>query len=398
MRRVIMIAAVAGLLIWPAGTASAAAGSQTVWKVQATPNPAGVLGSQLTGVSCPSAKACFAVGASSTGDQGNQPLAEHWNGTVWAIQHAVKPKTSEDTDLEAISCPTVSNCTAVGFYTNTSGSNLALAEHWNGSAWSVQRIPTPSSVLAGNPFKLLGVSCAAAHSCVTVGFYFDPSLDGNVIVAEHWNGKRWAIQNIVTPPGSASTFMQGVSCSAAASCTAVGSYTNASGLGATLAEVWNGASWAIQDTPSPAGATEGSTLIGVSCPSPADCTAAGYSTDGSGNTTTLAEQWNGSAWAIQSTPNESSGAPVHNDLWGVSCAAADSCSATGYFTNSSVLLRPLAEHWNGTSWVVEDAPDPSGRNGSSLQGGVSCSSPSKCTAVGWSQNKSGTSFTLAERR
>jgi hypothetical protein len=219
-----------------------------------------------------------------------------------------------------------------------------------------------------------------------------------VIVAEHWNGKRWAIQNIVTPPGSASTFMQGVSCSAAASCTAVGSYNNASGLGVTLAEMWNGASWAVQDTPSPAGATEGSTLIGVSCPSPADCTAAGYSTDGSGNTTTLAEQWNGSAWAIQSTPNESSGAPVHNDLWGVSCAAADSCSATGYFTNSSVLLRPLAEHWNGTFWVVEDAPDPSGRHGSSLQGGVSCSSPSKCTAVGWSQNKSGTSFTLAERR
>lgn len=166
----------------------------------------------------------------------------------------------------------------------------------------------------------------------------------------------------------------------------------------TLAEVWNGTSWAIQDTPSPAGATEGSALIGVSCPSAADCTAAGSSTDGSGNTTTLAEQWNGSAWTIQSTPNESSGAPLHNDLWGVSCAAADSCSATGYFTNSSVLLRPLAEHWNGTSWVVEDAPDPSGRHGSSLQGGVSCSSPSKCTAVGWSQNKSGTSFTLAERR
>jgi hypothetical protein len=191
-------------------------------EVQTTPNPAGVLGSQLTGVSCPSAKACFAVGASSTSDQGNQPLAEHWNG----------------------------------------------------SAWSVQRIPTPSSVLAGNPFKLLAVSCAAAHSCVTVGFYFDPSLDGNVIVAEHWNGKRWAIQNIVTPPGSTSTLMQGVSCSAAASCTAVGSYTNASGLGVTLAEVWNGTSWAIQDTPSPAGATEGSALIGVPCPSAADCTAA----------------------------------------------------------------------------------------------------------------------------
>jgi hypothetical protein len=156
-----MIAAVAGLLIWPAGTASAAAGSQTVWKVQATPNPAGVLGSQLTGVSCPSAKACFAVGASSTGDQGNQPLAEHWNGTVWAIQHAVKPKTSEDTDHEAISCPTVSNCTAVGFYTNTSGSNLALAEHWNGSAWSVQRIPAGAT----EGSALIGVSCPSAADC-----------------------------------------------------------------------------------------------------------------------------------------------------------------------------------------------------------------------------------------
>jgi hypothetical protein len=42
-----------------------------------------------------------------------------------------------------------------------------------------------------------------------------------------------------------------------------------------LAESWNGNTWAIQTTPSPAGATAAA-LDGVSCVA-ASCTAAGYS-------------------------------------------------------------------------------------------------------------------------
>src|SRR5262249_28650742 len=57
-----------------------------------------------------------------------------------------------------------------------------------------------------------------------------------------------------------------VSCPAANSCMAVGTYTKPSGAGVTLAEQWNGHSWRVLRTPNPAGAAV-SGLIGVSCTS-----------------------------------------------------------------------------------------------------------------------------------
>ena len=44
-----------------------------------------------------------------------------------------------------------------------------------------------------------------------------------------------------------------VSCPAANSCMAVGTYTKASGAGVALAEQWNGGTWRILPTPNPSG-------------------------------------------------------------------------------------------------------------------------------------------------
>ena len=62
------------------------------------------------------------------------------------------------------------------------------------------------------------------------------------------------------PAGS----LSGVSCVSTSACTAVGHYTNKAGDEVTLAERWDGTSWAIQTTPNPTGAI-GSELSGVSC-------------------------------------------------------------------------------------------------------------------------------------
>jgi hypothetical protein len=60
-----------------------------------------------------------------------------------------------------------------------------------------------------------------------------------------------------------------------------------------LAEAWNGTSWAIQGTQTPAGATYGM-LDGVSCTAASACTAAGYSNNENNALspdTTLAERY-----------------------------------------------------------------------------------------------------------
>jgi hypothetical protein len=84
----------------------------------------------------------------------------------------------------------------------------------------------------------------------------------------------WTIQHSpnVTLPGGR---IDSVSCTSATSCTAVGSFESTSGITDTLAEAWNGTSWTPQSTPDPAGAYSAE-LSAVSCPAAGSCEAGGY--------------------------------------------------------------------------------------------------------------------------
>src|SRR5215510_200933 len=137
-----------------------------------------------------------------------------------------------------------------------------------------------------------------------------------------------------------------VSCPAANSCIAVGTYTKASGAGVTLAERWNGTAWRIQPVPSPPGAAW-SALGGVSCVSPSAWEAVGITASRSGAQTALAERWNGSSWQLQPTPNLSQGGGLN----GVSCSSASACTAVG-----ASGAGPLAERWDGARWSIQVTP------------------------------------------
>ena len=75
------------------------------------------------------------------------------------------------------------------------------------------------------------------------------------------------------PPGAAISYLYGVSCTAASSCTAVGSYCNSANVQTTLAEYWDGSTWRLRATASPAGHK---ILGGISCTSAGSCTAVGW--------------------------------------------------------------------------------------------------------------------------
>jgi hypothetical protein len=67
-------------------------------------------------------------------------------------------------------------------------------------------------------------------------------------------------------------------------------------------------------------------------------------------------------------------------LNGVSCASPTNCTAVGdYYWTASGPQPALIERWNGTAWRVE--PSPSIGRGSTLDS-VSCPSATSCTAVG----------------
>ena len=116
---------------------------------------------------------------------------------------------------------------------------------------------------------------------------------------------------------------------------AVGNFKEASGYNKTLAESWNGSAWSVVASPNPSEA-KGSYLFGVSCTGSSSCIAVGrYVTEGEAFPTeskTLVESWGGAEWSIQSSPN-----PAEKKLpflRGVSCSAANACTAVGYAKKS----------------------------------------------------------------
>ena len=352
----------------------------TEWAVQTTPIPTGASGdSDLSGISCASATACTAVGTYPKSGR-DVTLAEHWDGSSWTVQSTPNPNGAESSHLNDVSCTSATACTAVGSYTSyvgTIGRQFALAERWDGTAWTIQ--PTPD--LPGPyGYSMEGVSCTSATACTAVGYYRN-SAGKLVTLAERWDGSSWTVQSTPNPDGAESSHLNDVSCTSATACTAVGSYTSGGVATVTLAERWNGTSWKIQPTPNPAGAG-GSYMEGVSCTTATACTAVGSYYNSAGKQVTLAERRNGTSWTVQTTANPAGAGGSYME--GVACTSATACTAVGY-SDEDLRLPPvtLAERWNGTSWTVQSTPNPiGGQSHSRRLEGVSCTTATTCTAVG----------------
>ncbi|HEV2450705.1 MAG TPA: hypothetical protein VGS62_02105, partial [Streptosporangiaceae bacterium] len=353
---------------------------QLRWQPQTAPVPSGAIATGIDSVSCASAKACMAVGNYEASGSVFGTFAESYSGGNWTL---VSTPNATNSNLSGVSCTAANACTAVGDV--FSGSTLVtLAERWNGTSWTVQSTPSPAS--APDSY-LVSVSCTAATACTAAGFYVDGS--GNHLpLAEAWNGTSWTIQTTPSPSGTTTTQFNSVSCSSASSCVAVGYYLTPSYT--MLAEVWNGTSWTIKNPLLTGGGSDGY-LSGVSCTAATACTAVGDYFDGS-RTVTLAERWNGTSWAVQTTPNRIDA--LDSYLASVSCTSATSCTATGSVHHGGpVTLITLAEHWNGSTWHLAAPGAPFGALQSDLVS-VSCQSASNCMGAGWYYDSSSTELPL----
>jgi hypothetical protein len=351
------------------------------WHLQSLPAPAGAIATDLSDVSCTSASACTAVGSDEESGSVFVTFAERWNGAGWAVKNTPNATASL---LNGVACVSATDCIAVGDVLTGAGIDTnTLAEQWNGTSWTAMTTPTPK---AGRRSFLVDVACTSATSCEAVGSYNKKS-GAEFPLAEKWNGTSWQLQSTPSPAGGTSVELNGVACTSGSSCIAVGDYQSSGGE--MLAERWNGSAWTIQSTPNPAGGSD-SFLGGVSCTAATACTAAGDYSDGS-DQVSLAERWNGTAWTAQATPNRV-GATV-TDLVGVSCPSASECVSVGSATQGHTP-KTDAEKWAGSVWKLQDPGVPAGALESALVS-VSCPATTDCTAVGWYENSSGEDILLA---
>jgi hypothetical protein len=346
------------------------------WAAQGAPGGgSGNFGAQLAGVSCSDKSACEAVGEyyanQDTGE--DHAWAEQWSAGRWKLQIASSPRGYSNSELKAVSCRSGGRCEAVGDYLDSAGDNLTLAELWNGRGWTVQHTPNPHGSLVT---VLTGVSCTSSTNCETVGS--SGGVD-SVVLVEHWNGHQWALQKSPKTRGI-SADLQAVSCVSSRSCEAVGQYYKTAKNSVLLAERWNGHKWALQRVPAPAG-THNATLDGVSCTSVDACEAVGTYEHGQSEVP-LADAWNGHKWSLQHIVPLGSPGDV-SVLDAVSCTAKNACEAVGFHLSlDSFSQYTLVEAWNGHTWRRQSSATP-GSGGSASSVSVSCVSENLCRLVGY---------------
>ncbi|MGA2013282.1 MAG: hypothetical protein ABSH51_22475 [Solirubrobacteraceae bacterium] len=361
------------LAVGPAG----AADHRAAWATRSTPNPAGAQLSVLSAASCAAPAACTAVGRFTNAAGAGAPLAERWDGSGWTLQPAPAPRGASAAFLFAVSCPSRRACIAVGSVTTDSGATVPLAERWRPGGWTLQ--PVPLAGLGNRAVTYLGaVSCPEVTACTAVGYAGNAAGTSGSAVVERFNGARWTVQP--TPPltGSPAAFLSGVSCPSPADCVAVGQRTDQRGAAVALAERWDGTRWSLAPPAEPEGAAAVQ-LTGVSCPSHVSCIASGWFANVTGIEIMLAERWDGTHWSLQRTLYPDGARNV--ELLGVSCASPASCAAVGFFENARGAQAPLAEYWDGRAWTIQRTPDRRSATADTLSG-VSCPAVGRCVAAG----------------
>lgn len=155
-------------------------------------------GTMLTGVSSMSAANAWGVGlfyrakpGVTAGTAPTGALIEHWDGTSWSI--VPNPASARPGDeLSALAVVSPANIWAVGREQNATGTVVPLVEHWNGSAWRTLPVPAGSA-----PSALYAVSAHGAGDVWAVGDQTKPGTKNVAVpLAEHWNGRSWAVASL----------------------------------------------------------------------------------------------------------------------------------------------------------------------------------------------------------
>jgi hypothetical protein len=275
----------------------------TAWSPAATPATPGNT-ALLLGVSASSATDAWAVGRTQINKSSFEGLALHWNGTAWSVSAGFPAALSPVGGASAAGVTDISpsDAYAIG---NSAATAVGSLAHWNGTAWSPVTLPLPPN--ANSNTTLNAISAHGRSDVWIVGTFLDSANDRNETFSEHFNGTAWSVVRM--PPVSGSNInaffrFNGIKANSRSDVWAVGDrgVIDVPSSQKTLIEHFNGTAWSIVPSPSPGsiGALSGVTTSNASNNVWA---VGGDVRPGTSAGRTLTLNWNGTAWRVVTSPN-----------------------------------------------------------------------------------------------
>lgn len=293
-------------------------------------------------------------------------------------------------ELNSVSCSTPGNCTAVGSYDAENGDHPGVLLTQTNGEWEPgvrALLPAglwPRHTRSYQTVVLQAVSCSSPGNCTAVGTYRGARHRAGGLLLTQTDGK-WATGVVAPLPANHAKrqvtsgthlYLNSVSCSAPGNCTAVGNYVARGGHAQGLLLTQTDDRWTGSQARLPAGAWRisigpGVTLKSVSCASAGNCTAVGSYFKGRGGrdaVSLLLTQTDGKwakgvaarlpAGAAHLAAFEGSGPDYfQTGLSAVSCASAGNCTAVGQHPHNrsgdywGLRLTKSNGRWGRAVWV-----------------------------------------------
>lgn len=398
----VAVAMIASTTFWILPTSASASG----WTPSEAPAPSDAVASfdmSLSAISCPSVTSCTAVGGYTDLDSSQQGLIERMAKGKWTSLEAPVPQNGASKpalSLSSVACPSINFCVAVGDYADNAGGTDAVLESLVNGVWSGIEAPMPSNAgpLGGG---FLSVDCVSAVMCVAVGDYADMSGNDQGLI-DSWNGTTWSAAEAPMPPDSSgsSADLSAVACGTPRSCVATGGYNDTSGNieGVIDTEAHN--AWSAVSTPLP-GDASGDPFVelnGISCTATICAAAGDYETD-NGQQGLLERDSNG-AWSATEAPlpGDAQTGFQFADLRSIDCQGPKTCIAIGIYYGPSGTENVI-DSLGVSGWIDTQASAPSNNSGTNSELGglssVTCTTATRCTAVGTYSGPNGTTQAAA---
>ncbi|MEO5951985.1 MAG: S-layer homology domain-containing protein [Chloroflexia bacterium] len=264
----------------------------------------------------------WAVGYYSVGSNQYNTMAQHWDGSQWTVVSTLNPGYSNL--MSGVSAVSANDVWAVGYYnlSPTTGGYHLLTLHWDGTQWNNVPNPDPGFNYTNN---LAAVEAVASNDVWAVGFYrhFSP-----LELIMHWDGSQWTVINTPQTP---------IASLAAVDARNANDVWAAGGINSNpIFEHYDGTGWGVVADPAIANPAYLNGIVSVAAN---DAWAVGAEVIGGVNHS-LVERWDGSAWAVVTVPDV-------GRLYGIDSAASNDIWAAG---EGSFL------HWDGANWSAIAAP------------------------------------------